>query len=105
MKSQPQVHVLDDSYHQEDVKPDSLLENKIRSPYEYQDGDIMSYPEQEALKQLPEASIWPIFTVTGEYEHMELIYYIDGIFIDAPRITDYWITARLNTSFKVHSII
>ncbi|MBW0569096.1 hypothetical protein O181_108811 [Austropuccinia psidii MF-1] len=36
---------------------------------------------------------------------MEVIYYIDGLFIDVPRIPDYWITARLNTEFQVHPSI
>ncbi|MBW0475405.1 hypothetical protein O181_015120 [Austropuccinia psidii MF-1] len=31
---------------------------------------------------------------------MELIDYIDRLFIDIPRIQDYWITSRLNTEFK-----
>ncbi|MBW0493167.1 hypothetical protein O181_032882 [Austropuccinia psidii MF-1] len=31
---------------------------------------------------------------------MELIDYIDGLFIDVPRIPDYWISARLNMAFK-----
>ncbi|MBW0475352.1 hypothetical protein O181_015067 [Austropuccinia psidii MF-1] len=33
---------------------------------------------------------------------MELIDYIDGLFIDVPSIPDYWITARINTEFKGH---
>ncbi|MBW0537425.1 hypothetical protein O181_077140 [Austropuccinia psidii MF-1] len=65
----------------------------------------MSYSEKEALKQLPEASSWPTFSGTGEYDHMKLIDYIDGIFIDVPSIPDYWITARLNTAFKGHASI
>ncbi|MBW0510768.1 hypothetical protein O181_050483 [Austropuccinia psidii MF-1] len=36
---------------------------------------------------------------------MELIEYIDGLFIDIPSIPDYWITARLNTAFKGHASI
>ncbi|MBW0594209.1 hypothetical protein O181_133924, partial [Austropuccinia psidii MF-1] len=36
---------------------------------------------------------------------MELIYYIDGLFIYVPSIPDYWITARLNTAFKGHASI
>ncbi|MBW0474601.1 hypothetical protein O181_014316 [Austropuccinia psidii MF-1] len=59
MKPQPQGHILDNPYHQEDIKPDALLVNKARSPSQYQDWDNMSYPEKEALKQLPEASSWP----------------------------------------------
>ncbi|MBW0585235.1 hypothetical protein O181_124950 [Austropuccinia psidii MF-1] len=65
----------------------------------------MSYSEKEALKQLPEASSWPKFSGTGEYDHMELIDFIDGLFIDVPSIPDYWITARLNTPFKGHDSI
>ncbi|MBW0557769.1 hypothetical protein O181_097484 [Austropuccinia psidii MF-1] len=82
-----------------------MLVKKIRSQSQYQDEDYMSYSEKKALKQLPEASIWPKFSGTGEYDHIELINYIDGIFIDLPSIPDYWITARLNTAFKVHSSI
>ncbi|MBW0581089.1 hypothetical protein O181_120804 [Austropuccinia psidii MF-1] len=65
----------------------------------------MSYTEKEALKQLPEASSWPKFSGTGEYDHMELIDYIDGLFTDVPSIPDYWITARLNTDFKGNASI
>ncbi|MBW0559694.1 hypothetical protein O181_099409 [Austropuccinia psidii MF-1] len=36
---------------------------------------------------------------------MDLIDYIDGLFIDLPSIPDYWITARLNKAFKGHSSI
>ncbi|MBW0493611.1 hypothetical protein O181_033326 [Austropuccinia psidii MF-1] len=89
MKPQPQGHVMDNPYHQDDIKPDVMLMNKAESPSQYQDGDDMSYPEKEALKQLPEASSWPKLSGTGEYHHMELIYYIDGPFIDAPSIPDY----------------
>ncbi|MBW0520389.1 hypothetical protein O181_060104 [Austropuccinia psidii MF-1] len=53
MKPQPQGHVLDTPYHQDDIKPDSMLMNKARSPSQYQDGDNMSYSEKESLKQLP----------------------------------------------------
>ncbi|MBW0501372.1 hypothetical protein O181_041087 [Austropuccinia psidii MF-1] len=65
----------------------------------------MSYIEMEALKQLPEPSSWPKFSGTGEYDHMEPIDYIDGLYIDVPSIPDNWITARLNTAFKGHSSI
>ncbi|MBW0536354.1 hypothetical protein O181_076069 [Austropuccinia psidii MF-1] len=65
----------------------------------------MSYSEKEALKQLPEAFSWPKFSGTGEYDHIELIDYMDGLFIDVPSIPDYWITARLNTAFKGHASI
>ncbi|MBW0492883.1 hypothetical protein O181_032598 [Austropuccinia psidii MF-1] len=97
LKPQQQGHVMDNSYHQDDIKPNSMLINKARSPSQYRGGDNMSYSEKEALKQLPEASYWPKFCGTGEYDHMELIDYIDGLFIDVPSIPDYWITARLNT--------
>ncbi|MBW0497700.1 hypothetical protein O181_037415, partial [Austropuccinia psidii MF-1] len=103
MKPQPQGHVMDNPYHQDEIQPDYMLMNKERSPSQYQYGDNMSYSEKEALKQLPEASSWPKFSGTGEYDHMELIYYIDGLFIDVTSIPDYWITARLNTSFKGHA--
>ncbi|MBW0541023.1 hypothetical protein O181_080738 [Austropuccinia psidii MF-1] len=100
MKPQPQGHVKDNPYYQDDIKPDSMLVNKERSPSQYQYGDNMSYSEKEALSQLPEASSWPKLSGTGEYDHMELIDYID-----VPSIPDYWITARLNTEFKGHASI
>ncbi|MBW0461431.1 hypothetical protein O181_001146 [Austropuccinia psidii MF-1] len=65
----------------------------------------MFYLEKEALKQLPEASSQPRLSGTGEYDHMVLIDYIDGLFIDVPSIPDYWITARLNIAFKGHASI
>ncbi|MBW0496607.1 hypothetical protein O181_036322 [Austropuccinia psidii MF-1] len=105
MKPQPQGHVMDNTYHQDDIKPNAILMTKERSLPQYQDGDNMSYAEKEALKQLPEASIWPKFSGIGEYDHMDLIDYIDGLFIDLPSIPDYWITARLNTEFKGHASI
>ncbi|MBW0488071.1 hypothetical protein O181_027786 [Austropuccinia psidii MF-1] len=89
MKPQPQGHVLDNPYHQEDIKPDYLLENKARSPSQYKGQDNMSYSEKEALRQLPEASSWPKFSGTGEYDYMELINCIDGLFIDITNIPDY----------------
>ncbi|MBW0463947.1 hypothetical protein O181_003662 [Austropuccinia psidii MF-1] len=58
---------MNNAYHQEEIKLDAMLVNKKRSPSQYQDGDYMSYSEEEALKQLPEASIWPKFP--GELEH------------------------------------
>ncbi|MBW0465235.1 hypothetical protein O181_004950 [Austropuccinia psidii MF-1] len=91
---------MDNPYHQEDIKPDSMLVNKARSPSQYQDGDNMSDSEKEALKLLPEASSWPKFSQTGEFDYMELIDYIYGLFIDVPSIPDYWITSRINTAFK-----
>ncbi|MBW0463464.1 hypothetical protein O181_003179, partial [Austropuccinia psidii MF-1] len=96
---------MDNPYHQEDIKPDAMLMNKARSPSKYQDGDNMPYSEKEALKQPPEASSWAKFSGTQEYDHMELIDYIDGLYIDVPSIPDYWITARLNTEFKGHASI
>ncbi|MBW0535453.1 hypothetical protein O181_075168 [Austropuccinia psidii MF-1] len=96
---------MDNPYHQEDIKPDAMLANRERSPSQYQDGDNIYYSEKEALKQLPEASSWPKFFGTGEYDHMELIDYIDGLFIDVPSIPDNWITARINTAFKGNASI
>ncbi|MBW0511713.1 hypothetical protein O181_051428 [Austropuccinia psidii MF-1] len=105
MKPQPQGHVMDNPYYQDDLKPDFMLINNERSPSQYQDGDNMSYSEKGALKQLPEASSLPKFSGTGEYDNMELIDYINGLFIDVPSIPDYWITARMNTEFKGHASI
>ncbi|MBW0564355.1 hypothetical protein O181_104070 [Austropuccinia psidii MF-1] len=105
MKLQPQGHVMDNPYHQEDIKPDSMLMNKARSSSQYQDGNNMSYSEKEPLKQLPEAFSWPKLSGTGEYDDIELINYINGLFIDVPSIPDYWISARLNTEFEGHAII
>ncbi|MBW0495586.1 hypothetical protein O181_035301 [Austropuccinia psidii MF-1] len=105
MKPKQQGHVLADPYHQDDIKPDAMLINKARHPLQYQDRDNMSYSEKEALKQLPEASSWPKFSGTAEYDHIELINYIDGLFIDVPSIPDYWNTAILNTEFKGHASI
>ncbi|MBW0464747.1 hypothetical protein O181_004462 [Austropuccinia psidii MF-1] len=45
MKPQPQGHVMDNPYYQDDIKPDAMLMNKERSPSQYQDGDNMSYSE------------------------------------------------------------
>ncbi|MBW0540861.1 hypothetical protein O181_080576 [Austropuccinia psidii MF-1] len=36
MKPQPQGPVMDNPYHQEDIKPDAFLENKARSASQYQ---------------------------------------------------------------------
>ncbi|MBW0578779.1 hypothetical protein O181_118494 [Austropuccinia psidii MF-1] len=105
MKPQPQCHVMDNPYNQDGLKPDAMLMNKERSPSQYQNGDNMSYSEKEALKQLPESSSWPKFSGTGEYDNMELIDYIDGLFIYLPSIPDYWITARINKEFKGHASI
>ncbi|MBW0485368.1 hypothetical protein O181_025083, partial [Austropuccinia psidii MF-1] len=106
MKLQTQGHVSGNTpYHQEEIKPDDLLEKKPGSQSQYQDGDKMTYSEKEALKQLPEASSWPKFSGIGEYDHMELIDYIDGFFPDVPSIPDYWITDILNTAFKGHASI
>ncbi|MBW0536545.1 hypothetical protein O181_076260 [Austropuccinia psidii MF-1] len=96
---------MDNPYNQDDIKPDAMLMNKAKSLSQYQDRDNMSYSEKEALKQLPEASSWPKFSRTGEYDHMQLMGYIYGIFIDVPSIPDYWITDRLNTEFKGHASI
>ncbi|MBW0551362.1 hypothetical protein O181_091077 [Austropuccinia psidii MF-1] len=103
MKPQAQSHVMDNRYNQDEIKTGAMLMNKASSPSQYQDGDNMYYSEKEALKQLPEASSWPKFFGNREYDHMELIDYIDGLFIDVPSIPYYWNTARLNTSFKGHA--
>ncbi|MBW0520806.1 hypothetical protein O181_060521 [Austropuccinia psidii MF-1] len=105
MNPQAQGHVMDNPYYQEYIKPDAILVNIARSPSQTQDGDNMSYSEEEAIKQLPEASSWPKFSGTREYNHMEIIDYIDGLFIDVLTIPDYWMTARLNTEFKQNSSI
>ncbi|MBW0539344.1 hypothetical protein O181_079059 [Austropuccinia psidii MF-1] len=76
MKPQPEGHALENPYHQEDIKPDSVLVNKARSPSQNQDGDDMSYSEKEALKQLPEASNWTKLFGAGEYDHIGIIHYI-----------------------------
>ncbi|MBW0501295.1 hypothetical protein O181_041010 [Austropuccinia psidii MF-1] len=89
MEPQTQGHDTDNPYDQEDIKPNSMLMNKARSPSQYQHGYNMSYSGKGALKQLPEASSWPKFSGTGEYDYMELIDYIDGLFIDLPSIPDY----------------
>ncbi|MBW0469602.1 hypothetical protein O181_009317 [Austropuccinia psidii MF-1] len=62
MKPQPQGHVIDNPYHQDDIKPDAMLMKKARSPSQWKDVQNMSYSEKEALKQLPEASSWPKFS-------------------------------------------
>ncbi|MBW0485327.1 hypothetical protein O181_025042 [Austropuccinia psidii MF-1] len=82
MKPQPQGHVMDNPYHQEDSKTDVILVNKARTPSQYQDGDNMSYSEKEFLKRLPEASSWQ-----NSLEQENMIIY-------------YWITAIINTAFK-----
>ncbi|MBW0570557.1 hypothetical protein O181_110272 [Austropuccinia psidii MF-1] len=74
MKPQPQGHVMNNPYHQDDIKPHAMLMNKARSPSQYQDGDNKSYSEREALKHLPEASSWPKFPRTGEYDDIKLIH-------------------------------
>ncbi|MBW0521027.1 hypothetical protein O181_060742 [Austropuccinia psidii MF-1] len=104
MKAQSQGHALDNPY-KEDIKPDFLLDNKPRSPSQYQDGDNMTFSEKEGLKQLAEASSWRKLCGAGEYDQMELIYYVDGLFINVPSIPYYWITARLNTAFKGNASI
>ncbi|MBW0495297.1 hypothetical protein O181_035012 [Austropuccinia psidii MF-1] len=103
MKSQPQVHVMDNPCHQDDIKTDAMLISKERSPSQYQDGDNLSYSEKKALKQISEASSWPKFPETGKYDHMQLINFIDGLFIDVPSTPDSWIAAGLNTEFKGHA--
>ncbi|MBW0474325.1 hypothetical protein O181_014040 [Austropuccinia psidii MF-1] len=104
MNPQPQGNSLYNPY-QEDIKADVLLDNNPRSPPQYQEGYNMTYSEKEALKQLLEASSLPNSSGVGEYDHMELIYYIDGLFKDVLRIPYYWITSRLNTEFNGHASI
>ncbi|MBW0506856.1 hypothetical protein O181_046571 [Austropuccinia psidii MF-1] len=43
MKPQPQGHVMDNPYQQEEIKPDAILVNEAISPSQYQYGDNMSY--------------------------------------------------------------
>ncbi|MBW0521278.1 hypothetical protein O181_060993 [Austropuccinia psidii MF-1] len=96
MKPQTQGHVSGNiKYHKEDIKPDALLEKNTRSPSQYQDGDKMTYSEKEALKQLTDASSWPQFSGIGEYDHMELIDYIDGIFTTPPKIRNHKLLTKL----------
>ncbi|MBW0538241.1 hypothetical protein O181_077956 [Austropuccinia psidii MF-1] len=105
LKPQPQGQVMENPHQPDDIKPDAMLMNKARSPSQYHDRDKMSYSEKDALKNLPEDSSWPKLSGSGEYNHMILIDYIDGLFIDVPSIPDYWITARLNTAFEGHASI
>ncbi|MBW0585370.1 hypothetical protein O181_125085 [Austropuccinia psidii MF-1] len=65
----------------------------------------MSYSEKQALKKLSETSSLPKLFGKGEYDHMEPIEFIDGLFIYVPSIPDYGINARLNTAFKEHASI
>ncbi|MBW0468515.1 hypothetical protein O181_008230 [Austropuccinia psidii MF-1] len=106
IKPQTQGHVSGNTpYHQEDIIPNVQLDNKQREPSKYQVGNSTAYLEKEALKQLPEATSWPKFSGVGGYDHMELINYIDGLFIDVESIPHYWITARLNTELKGNASI
>ncbi|MBW0564626.1 hypothetical protein O181_104341 [Austropuccinia psidii MF-1] len=75
LKPQPQGQLMENPYQPDDIKPDAMLMNKERSPSQYQDGDGISYSEKEALKQLPEASSWPQFSVSGEYDHITASYF------------------------------
>ncbi|MBW0572134.1 hypothetical protein O181_111849 [Austropuccinia psidii MF-1] len=88
MKPQPPVHALYNPY-QKYIKPDISLDNKPKYSSQYQDGDNMTYSEKEELKQLPFASIWAEFSGVGEYDHIELIDYIDRLLIAVARINDY----------------
>ncbi|MBW0513559.1 hypothetical protein O181_053274 [Austropuccinia psidii MF-1] len=58
IKPQQQGHSLDNPY-QEDIEEDLLLDNKPRSPSQYQDGDDMTCSQKEALRQITEASSRP----------------------------------------------
>ncbi|MBW0499499.1 hypothetical protein O181_039214 [Austropuccinia psidii MF-1] len=104
MKPQPQGPALSNPY-QYGIQKDIVLDNKPRSPSQYQDGYKMSYQEKEYVKQLPEDSSWPKLSGVAEYDHMKCIDYIDGHLFYLPSIPDYWIAARLNTAFKVHASI
>ncbi|MBW0469115.1 hypothetical protein O181_008830 [Austropuccinia psidii MF-1] len=104
MKPQPQGYTLHNTY-QVDIKPDVLLDDKPRYPSQYQVGDNMTYSDKEEQKQLPVASSFPKFSASGGYDHIELIHYIAGLFIVVPSILAYWITANLNTAFKVNASI
>ncbi|MBW0512589.1 hypothetical protein O181_052304 [Austropuccinia psidii MF-1] len=46
LKPQPQGHIMNDPYQQEDIKPDALLVSKARSESQYQDGENMSYSQK-----------------------------------------------------------
>ncbi|MBW0570041.1 hypothetical protein O181_109756 [Austropuccinia psidii MF-1] len=81
MKPKAQGHVMDNPYHQEEIKPDAILVKNARSLSQYQDGDDISYSQNEPSKQLQYTSSWPKFSEKGEYDHMELIDYIYGLFI------------------------
>ncbi|MBW0499585.1 hypothetical protein O181_039300 [Austropuccinia psidii MF-1] len=59
MKTHTQGHVMHNPYHQEDIKPDALLDKKSRSPSQFQNAEKISYSEKEGLKQLPETSSCP----------------------------------------------
>ncbi|MBW0467442.1 hypothetical protein O181_007157 [Austropuccinia psidii MF-1] len=106
IKPQSRAHVFGNNPHlQEDIKPDSPMESKHRSPSQYQDEYNMTYLEKEDLKQLPEATSWQKSSFVGEYDNMELIHYTDVLFIDVPSIPDYWITAKRNTALNVNDSI
>ncbi|MBW0492305.1 hypothetical protein O181_032020 [Austropuccinia psidii MF-1] len=51
-KPQPQGHVMENPYHPDDIKPDSMLVNKARSPSQYQNGNRMSYSETLELENM-----------------------------------------------------
>ncbi|MBW0499079.1 hypothetical protein O181_038794 [Austropuccinia psidii MF-1] len=106
MKPQSQDHGFGNNPHlQEDIKPDAPVEIKHRSSSQYKDRYNMTSSDVESLKQLPEATCWSNLSDVGEYDNMELVDYIDGLFIDLQDITDYWIATRLNTVFKGHARI
>ncbi|MBW0483393.1 hypothetical protein O181_023108 [Austropuccinia psidii MF-1] len=90
-------------YHKEDIKPDAPMRNKIKSSSKYQAGDNITFLEKEEVKKLLESIRWPKLSGAGQYDHMELIDYINGLFIYVPRIPRYWITAKLNKELKGHS--
>ncbi|MBW0461945.1 hypothetical protein O181_001660 [Austropuccinia psidii MF-1] len=68
----------------------------------HQDGETISYSEEKGSKKLPEVVNWPRFSGVGEYDHMDIIDYIDELSVDFQKIPEYWITTRLNNKFGGH---
>ncbi|MBW0503899.1 hypothetical protein O181_043614 [Austropuccinia psidii MF-1] len=91
---------------QQNLHQNKFPEEKRRiSPSWYQGRDNRAYSQNEALKQLPEATTWPNFLIVGGYVHMDLINYVGGHFIDVPRIPQSSITDILNTELKGNASI
>ncbi|MBW0551703.1 hypothetical protein O181_091418 [Austropuccinia psidii MF-1] len=100
MKPQQKVHFMDNPYHQEDIKPDYLLENKERSPSQYQDRENMSYSEKEALKRLPKAQAGPNSLQKENIIIWNSLLILMNSSLIYKSIPYYGITAGLNTAFK-----